>query len=86
MFKSVFLLISAIAVSSARWRKFAQTGQIMSAYGSCRIGSANDGEKRILMLPIRHNRERQNEAKEGQDFVAGFKPGALLLWRFGVVS
>jgi hypothetical protein len=25
MFKSVFLLISAIAVSSARWRKFAQT-------------------------------------------------------------
>jgi hypothetical protein len=27
MFKSVFLLISAIAVSSARWRKFAQTGK-----------------------------------------------------------
>jgi hypothetical protein len=38
----------------------------MSDYGSCRIGVADDGQERILMLPIRHNRERQSDAKGDQ--------------------
>jgi hypothetical protein len=40
--------------------------KIMSDDGSCRIGPANDGEERILTLPIRHNRERQSDAKKAE--------------------
>jgi hypothetical protein len=49
--------------------------QIMSDYGSCRIGSANDGEERILTLPIRHKSRASERRQEGQEFVAGFEPG-----------
>ncbi len=38
----------------------------MSDYGSCRISSANDGEEQISSLPIRHNQERQSDAKKAK--------------------
>jgi hypothetical protein len=52
--------------------------QIMSDYGSCRIGSANDGEERMLTLPIRHNRERQSDAKKAKSSSQGLNRATLV--------
>ena len=50
----------------------------MSDYGSCRISSANDGEERILTLPIRHNRERQSDAKKAKSSSQGLNRAILV--------
>ena len=45
---------------------------------SCRIGSANDGKERILTLPIRHNRERQSDAKKAKSSSQGLNRATLV--------
>src|SRR5260370_41771758 len=52
--------------------------QIMSDYGSCRISSANDGEEQISSLPIRHNQERQSDAKKAKSSSQGLKRAVLV--------
>src|SRR5271166_6111205 len=51
---------------------------IMSDYGSCRISSANDGEEQISSLPIRHNQERQSDAKKAKSSSQGLKRAVLV--------
>jgi len=52
--------------------------QIMSDYGSCRISSANDGEEQISSLPIRHNQERQSDAKKAKTSSQGLNRAVLV--------
>jgi hypothetical protein len=51
---------------------------IMSDYGSCRISSANDGEEQISSLPIRHNQERQSDAKKAKTSSQGLNRAVLV--------
>jgi hypothetical protein len=68
------------------------TNQIMSDYGSCRISSANDCEEQISSLPIRHNQERQSDAKKAKTSSQGLNRavlvsgGATLYYRFCGIS
>jgi hypothetical protein len=51
---------------------------IMSDYGSCRISSANDGEEQISSFPIRHNQERQSDAKKAKTSSQGLNRAVLV--------
>src|SRR5271165_868985 len=51
---------------------------IMSDYGSCRISSLNEGEEQIFSLPIRHNQERQSDAKKAKTSSQGLNRAVLV--------
>src|ERR1700751_4069312 len=52
--------------------------QIMSDCGSCRISSANDGAEWISSLSIRHNQERQSDAKKAKTSSQGLNRAVLV--------